>query len=350
MNVKNKSARVLCVCLAAILLICGFSSCAATSEVPDGYQYATCGGEYFRLFVPTQWTVNTESGISGAYSARNISVTMTEVAFVHDETKEAAPLEQYLEGHLAELAKMKDFKKEKTFDTTMSGYRAKDITYIATVAGQNLRFRQVLTRVEGRYYLFTYTAPADSFEAYLTIVDGILEEITFESFPFEAEDKRKIPDDVQPPEGMKLVSDNEVAYRFYVPESWHREPNVGQNFVYVSEDDRCNVSVLGYDSGNDATYTAETYWNECRDHYTATLENFMLISETETTMDGGAKASKTYEYTYTLGGVQYHVRQTICFVGMIYNMTYTATPEHFTTHLEDVVAMEQAFHYRSLGE
>ena len=121
MNVKNKALRFLCVCLAAILLICGLSSCAATSEVPDGYQYATCGGEYFRLFVPTQWTVNTESGISGAYSTFNISVTMTEVAFIPDETKEATPLEQYLEAHLAELAKMKDFKKEKTFDTTLSG-------------------------------------------------------------------------------------------------------------------------------------------------------------------------------------------------------------------------------------
>ena len=49
MNAKNKLVRLICTLLAALLLTCGLSSCAASTEVPDGYQYATCDGEYFRF-------------------------------------------------------------------------------------------------------------------------------------------------------------------------------------------------------------------------------------------------------------------------------------------------------------
>lgn len=362
MNVKNKLVRLLCALLAAVMMLGGLVSCASTSEVPDGYQYATCGGEYFRLFVPTQWTVNTDSGVSSAYlSGGKIVVSMTEVSFDPDETLEATALTQYVDSHKAELAKLKDYKQEKYFDSTLSGRRAVDMTYVATVLGEAVRFRQLLTRVEfrtedaaeERFFLFTYSAPAESFDGYLDIVDGILENITFESFPFEGEDDRKIPDDVSVPEGMKLVSDNEVAYRFFAPESWLRDVTNGQNFVYVSETDRSNVSMYAYDPGEDATYTVDTYWTACKDQYTATLENFTLLSETEITLNNGGKGEKTAkvcEYTYTLGGVEYRARQMICKVSIIYTMTYTALPELYEAHLEDVLAMEQALYFRTLGD
>ena len=101
MNLKTKLCRILSLCLSVILLVGALVSCASTSEVPEGYQYATCAGEYFRLFVPTQWTVNTESGISGAYisSTDNAAVSMVEVAFVHDAEKEETPLEQFKTSH-----------------------------------------------------------------------------------------------------------------------------------------------------------------------------------------------------------------------------------------------------------
>lgn len=352
MNIKSTLLRVLCALLATLMLTGGLVSCASTSEVPEGYQYATCSGEYFRLFVPTQWTVNTESGVSSAFiaSSENTTVTMSEVPFEASEDTDATPLAQFTEAHIAELSKLNEYKQEKSFDSTLSGYRAKDMTYVAVITGVSLRFRQVLSQVAGRFYVFTYTAPTDSFDAYLDAVDEILENITFESFPFEGEDSRKIPDDVEAPEGMKLVSDNEVAYRFYAPEAWIRDINNGQNFVYFSETDRSNVSMMGYEPEDPTNYSVDTYWTECKDKYTATLQDFTIISEGETTLDGGAKKAKVYEYSYTLGGVQYKARQTVCVVGMIYTMTYTALPENYDLHMEDVLKMEQAIHFRQFGE
>lgn len=349
--------RMLCMLMALCLLTGATVACASTSEVPDGYQYATCTGEYFRLFVPTQWTVNTESGVSSAFlalSTGNVTVTMTQVATETiektDETAEIPSLSDFVAAHLADIGEMKDFKQEKSFDSTLSGYVAKDITYTASVLGTSHRFRQILTRVEGRFYLFTYSTVAEQFDQWLNSVDEILENITFESYPYEGEDGRKIPDNVEAPEGMKLISDNEVAYRFFAPESWIRDVNNGQNLVYASEEDRSNVSVVAYDMEDYSTYTVETYWTECKNRYTATLEEFTILSETETTLDGGERQAMVYEYTYTLGGVQYQVRQTVCMVGMIYTMTYTALPENYDAHMEDVLAMEQALHFRGFGE
>ena len=350
MNAKNKLVRLICTLLAALLLTCGLSACAASTEVPDGYQYATCGGEYFRLFVPTQWTVNTESGISSAFESNTQArVSLTEVAYISNETSEASPLAQFVDSHMAELAKLKDYKQEKSFDSTLAGHRAKDITYLATVGGKTLRFRQLLSRVSGRYYVFTYSAPTEYFDLRLDAVDEILENITFESFPFEGEDQRKIPD-VEAPEGMKLVSDNEVAYRFFAPESWIRDVKNGQNLVYVSENDRSNVSVMAYEPEDYSTYTVEQYWSECKAEFEASFEDFTLVSEGETTLDGGSRKAKVFEYTYTLGGVTYHTRQTVCIVGMLYAVTYTALPENFDAHLEDVIKMEEALHFRGFME
>ena len=75
--------RLLCTLLALCLLGGSFAACSKDSEVPDGYQYATCKGEYFLLFIPTQWTVNTESGVSGGHysPAEGTAVSMTEVPF-----------------------------------------------------------------------------------------------------------------------------------------------------------------------------------------------------------------------------------------------------------------------------
>ena len=341
--------RTLCAVLVLSLLVGGLFSCAGSSEIPEGYQYATCKGEYFRLFVPTQWTVNTESGVSGAFytSPQPISVTMTEVAFdpVEADTASETSAKTVLEAHLTEVAKMDGYIHSKTFDKiTLAGYRACEVQYSAIVSGRDVTVRQVLTKVGGRYFLFTYSADAEVFEQWQDTVDEILLNITFESYPYEDGHDRNIPSDVTPPEGMKLISDNEVAYRFYVPESWVRDINVGQNLAYASDADRSNVSMIAYAPENDAMTVAE-YWELCKKEYETALENFTLVSETQDKM--GEREATVYEYTYTLGGVDYCVRQVIVkHSAMIYTMTYTALPEHYETHMEEAVAMQNALTFR----
>lgn len=387
MKKMNLMSRVLCLSLAVLMALSLLTACSGSSEVPDGFQYATCKGEYFRLFIPTQWTVNTESGVSGGFYSHTdeATVTMAEMAFVPDDTTEDGnELEAFYESHMAQISTLKNYKLDREpAKATLAGYRAKEIYYSVTVADKNCRLRQVLTKVAGRYYLFTYSAKADVFEQWLDIVDEILLNITFESFPYEGDHERDVPDNITPPKGMKLVSDNEVAYRFYAPESWIWESNVGQNLVYVSEEDKSNVSMIAY-APEDDTMTIEAYWLLCRDAYVSAFENFTLIGDAvsdetetlpettpettlETTLETmvdttaettppqgeaitmGGQPARVYEYTYTLGGVTYHVRQVIVkHSAMIYTMTYTALPEKYEAHLHEAIAMQEALTFRGL--
>ena len=50
---KSTVVRFLCALLALCMLAGSLVACSQSGEVPDGYQYATCKGEYFRLFVPS---------------------------------------------------------------------------------------------------------------------------------------------------------------------------------------------------------------------------------------------------------------------------------------------------------
>ena len=392
-TMKSRLPRLLCVLLALCLLAGGLTACSGQSEIPDGYQYATCAGEYFRLFVPTQWTVNTESGVSGAYLSIDTSVSMIEVPFdltdaaltgtgdgtetaeqvgnadtdggsaenseessadssaesSADSTDRTATLEDFYRAHLAQISTLRDYTEEERYYTTVSGYKAVSVTYAATVAGTAYRFRQVLCRVAGRFYLFTFTAPAEKFDTYTDIVSEIIENIQFYNTPYEGSgDTKKVSDKVTAPERMFLVSDDKVAYRFFAPDGWTSNRESGAELVYVTEADgsRSNVSMMAY-YPEDEGFSVADYWEMFHPHYEDALPGFTLLSVTEDEKIGDRNAT-VYVYTYTLGGVTYKTRQAVCvYSTMIYTMTYTALPDYYDSHLPEVERMQAQVVFRS---
>lgn len=350
-------ARLLCVLLALCLLGGTLIACSDKDEAPEGFQYATCKGEYFRLFIPTQWKVNTESGISGGYYslAEGTAVSMTEVPFEKPADGEVADttatLVDFVTAHVAEVSALKEYKPEKGLadgsepNATLGSYKAKDMTYSAKVGEDVYRYRQVLCKVEGRFYLFTYSSKTDSFDRWLDTVDEILENITFTAYPYEGDaDEKKLPK-VEVPDGMKLVTGNDVAYRFFAPENWVVGDAEAAALVYASETDRSNVTVMGYVPEAEG-YSVANYWEDTEKYYKDTLRDYALTGEPREETMGGKKAT-VYEYTYTLGGVTYQCRQAVCVYSyMIVVMTYTALPENYDAHLSDVEAMQGALTFR----
>ena len=344
--------RYLCVLLALCLLGGCFVGCSQDSEIPDGYQYATCRGEYFRLFIPTQWTVNTESGVSGGHYSptEGIAVSMTEVPFEKPASEDGAPdttatLDDFFAHHMAQLATMNGYAPEKELDSSLNGKRAKDITYAAKVGSENYRFRQVLSKVEGRFYLFTFSAVESSFDRWLDTVDGILENVMFYAYPYEgSSDEKKLPS-VEAPAGMKLITGNDVAYRFFAPNDWVVGNADAAALVYASETDRSNVTVMGY-VPEEESYSVADYWEDTEKYYRDALKEYTLTATTQQTM--GGKRATVYEYSYSLGGVTYKCRQTVCVYSyMIVIMTYTALPENYEAHLDDVQLMQESLTFRT---
>lgn len=346
--------RLLCAFLTLCMLAGSLIACSTESEVPEGYQYATCKGEYFRLFVPTQWKVNTQSGVSGGYYslAEGTAVSMAEVYFdapVADREGEdvTATLEDFYKAHLEDISSLRGYEPDKEFDGTLGGiYKAKDITYSASRGGESYRFRQVLTKVEGRFYLFTYSSKSDTFDRWKETVDGILENILFHGYPYEGDaHEKKIPAVDNIPDGMKLVTGNDVAYRFFAPAAWQVSDAEAAALVYFSEEDRSNVSVLGYVPDTDG-YSVADYWENTEKYYKDSLKDYTPTAEPREETMGGRKAT-VYEYTYSLGGVTYKCRQSVCVYSyMIVVMTYTALPENYDAHLTDVEAMQGAMTFR----
>ena len=200
--------------------------------------------------------------------------------------------------------------------------------------------------MEGRFYLFTYSSMAETFDRWLDTVDGILENVLFYAYPFDgAADEKKLPKVDNIPAGMKLVTDNDVAYRFFAPESWVVGDAEAAALVYASEEDRSNVTVMGYVPADEG-YSVADYWENTEKYYKDALRDYALVSEPRSETMGGRKAT-VYEYTYSLGGVTYKCRQAICVYSyMIVTMTYTALPERYDAHLADVEAMQGAMTFR----
>jgi hypothetical protein len=297
--------------------------------------------------------VNTESGVSGGHYSptEGIAVSMTEVIFDKPASEDGSPdttatLDDFVAHHMAQLATMNGYVPERELDSSLNGKRAKDITYAAKVGGETYRFRQVLSKVEGRFYLFTYSSLADTFERWLDTVDGILENVMFYAYPFEgSDDEKKIPQVENIPDGMKLVTDNDVAYRFFVPNEWVIGDAEAAALVYASESDRSNVTVMGYVPDTDG-YSVADYWENTEKQYKSTLADYALTAEPREETMGGRKAT-VYEYSYSLGGVTYRCRQAVCVYSyMIVIMTYTALPENYDAHLDDVAAMQGALTFR----
>lgn len=360
-NKKRLSALLLGMTL--IISALSLSSCSNNSEVPDGYQYATCTGAFYRLYVPTQWTASTEFGVSGAYlsSDSKVSVTMEEIpidggqtAGIDGETVTAdssAPdavtdLNSFVASHLSRLKTRPDFVLIKESDTNISSKKAKSLEFSSTVSGITYRFKQILCKVDGRYYIFTYASPADTYGNYTEMVDEIVSNIRFYNSPFTADEANKVKDKGDVPDGMKPVSTEKASFRFYIPNDWETDPSSSVYLSWVTEEDgtRSNVTVMPYYPANQSM-TVDAYWELCSESYTASLDGYTLISAKDTKM--GDMKAKEYVYSYSVGGVAYTTSQTVCvFSTMLYSLNYTACSEHFDAHLDAVDMMRAAIRFR----
>ncbi|MBQ8410015.1 MAG: hypothetical protein IJY39_14240 [Clostridia bacterium] len=340
--------------LLCIILIGALASCGAQSGVPDGYQLIACEGDCFRLYVPTGWTSNSWSGVTGAFysMAENASVSV----YVADDAAEMTAEEYWeysnemLAGSLTEYS-----FSGKTEKAVLGGQPAVKASYSAKVSvkddGETVetvyKFLQVMARYGGEMYILLYSAPEEYYDSHVEAVEGdsdgkgIIPYFVFAE-PYRSEEKKEYADDVELPEGMKLISTDERAYRFFVPVDWVINDRTEISAAYAPENDSANVSLQMYMTG-DESKTVSDFFAECEERYETVFDSYTLLSDTEIEMSG-IKAKK-YVYTVVIGGVEYRQMQAIVMQGAVYYvLTYTALPEVFDAHLNDVDLMIEHFY------
>lgn len=366
--------------LALLLVLCllsvGLISCGNTEEAPEGMKAANLAGDDFRLYVPTTWTLNTAYGVAGAYAdmdrqstvsavkyprTEELLVRMTEAGAVADAgtrsawfwENECLPMlrEKALNGEIT-------MDSELTADTVLGGLNAKQYRFRLTVNGNKLCVHQVVAertqKVEEvetvSYYVLSFLCLDELYTSFSPTAEKILEVFVFSETPYVPTEKEKPAKDSSAPEGMKLVSNDDVAYRFYAPTSWETTVNDGIFSAYVKED-RANVSVIPYcpDGSEGESFGVEKYFamseEQIKLHFGESNYEYLADAYRTTTL-GGRKAHE-YRYRIRIGGTVYEYRQVIgAYRGMIYCVTYTAAGESFEKHNGEFDAILSAFTYR----
>ena len=347
------SALLLCVILIPTLVSC------SKDDTPDGYQLIACEGDCFRLYVPKQWASNTSSGITSAYysAVENASVSVT----VADDAGDMTLSEYWEYCNEKYQTTFKNYKpNEKTEKVILGGQAGEKHVFTASMTvydeteGKNVtktyKFMQIFAKYKGEMYVFTYSAPEEKYSELLEVVEGnssdegIIPYFRFAE-PYTSKDsEKKYSDKVTAPEGMKLASTDKRPYRFFVPTSWKINNRTEATAAYASDADRSNISVQMYMT-SDSSDTVEKYWQRLEQSYKNMFTAFKLISDEKIKMSG-VDAHK-YTYTATSGGQEYMLVQAIVKKGdMFYCVTYTALPESFDKHIEDVNKMIESFEIR----
>ena len=147
------------------------------------------------------------------------------------------------------------------------------------------------------------------------------------------------------PDGMKLISTEDVEYNLYVPQEWVEDVSTGVVTAYVSESDRSNINMAAFDL-DDPNMTAAAFWEKYEGDLLATFPD-AVFGETANTVVDGSVAAEQHTFTATVTGYEYEFMETV-FVrgGTAYILTYTSTPDVFESHLDDVQSIVNSLKFR----
>ena len=334
--------RSLACLLAAILLLCTLTACAKQENgVPDGMKSATLSGEPFMLYVPEAWSLNTSSGISGAYynSAQTILVS----ARYYTPKDPSMTLDAYVD-----LCSSLNASSQSNYTITarepaiLGGTDAVRLSYTIKQGGDTLTCFQIATRHgEDFVSLYGYCA-SNLYDMRRADFDAIIKEFVL----CEKSAPQGTPViDKKTPDGFQVASSDQVEYRLYVPTNWICDAESGASEAYYPESGRSNVSVTSY--APTVSTDIKGYFLSCEETYRATLPGYRRPEGEPVSRKVADRTAYSYTYYVTVDGVELTIMQTLFIYNeMIYSFTYTALSENFALHLADVNAMLDVFTFR----
>lgn len=357
----KRTIRLLAIFLCAVLTLCAVSCVKDHPEwIPEGMQVATAAGDDFRLFIPTTWNLNTSYGMSGGYF--NLGVQSTVSAVKYPVTAEmTAAMGEITEGeariHWFYTTELYPSIESATLGGSLSEAEEKQPLLLHDANAwryhckgyanqKELHFVQVVAERGQAFYVISFICDASIYATLVNDFNKILEEFYFD-LPYEPDSYAKALDkDAPAPEGMKLASNDDVAYRFYVPIAW--TVNQEETIFSACLEDRTSVSVVPYMPDRENMSVSE-FFAECQTMMKSVSgeEGFAMLSEETKTLLGGREAT-VYHYRFTVGANTYYYRQVVAaYKSMIYSVTYTAaSPEALDAHLADFNRIVEAFTFR----
>lgn len=331
--------KFIAVILAAVF--CIFAASCSKSDAPDGMQNATVAGEPFRLYVPEDWQVNTDSGISSAYYSPSDKVVVTARYYLPSEPEMTvdAYLDLCSDGY---ALSMTDFSITERSAAILSGSNAVKLVYSVTSGGVKYTCTQTTALYNGFMISLNTIVPSEKSDTYSEAFKSITENFVitgFDTQTYEAVTDKKTP------AGMKIASSDDLEYRLYVPENWVCNPESRKAEAYYPESGKTNVTVTSF-SPDSSSQTLEEYYKLCIESYEKSIRGFEIIGETDD-ITVASKAAKSVEFRAEYDGVEYRIRQVILLRNeMFYTITYTAISDNYELHTGDFEQIISAFRFR----
>lgn len=328
--------------LAIVFCLCVVGCSATDPDAPEGMKSATVSGEPFVLYVPQSWTSNTASGISGAYYA---AVDGLSVSARYFTPAEAMTRDEYLDMCMSalslEYAASEFLLTENKAAATLDGRDAVRSSFEFKNGDTVIRASQICADVDGMLISLYIYCPKAELEARSEVVEEIRGAFKIIG---ATESAPEVVTTKDTPDGMKLASDEDIEYRFFVPESWICDAKSGASEAYYPESGRPNVTVTSYVP--DLSMTVNDYFLMCEETYKAELEGYERVGDV-TERRVADRLAYSYTFKTVAEGKTILVMQTIfVYDSSFYTITYTALEDSFGGHMADVEAMLGALKFR----
>ena len=161
--------RIVIAVLLLATLLCCFAACKEEG-VPENMQKAYADNAKFRLYVPTNWTVEKAMNYAVSPNLDGACVMATSELVTLAYTPDTY-FEQKAWGEIC--ATVTDAELLETSATTLSGLDAKCVVYQCVVAGEAMRYMQIITVDGAMVYTLTYAAKPQDFDNNLEDVEKI---------------------------------------------------------------------------------------------------------------------------------------------------------------------------------
>ncbi len=153
------------------------NDCVTDSKTPAGMKIASSDIVEYRLYVPTSWVCDSQSGVSEAYFPESGKPNITVTSYSPDTEMTA---EQYFEACEPEYKKSLDgYELISAADRTVGGRAARCYTYAVNAGGARVRISQTVLEYSGLIYSITYTALDESFDNHMEDVGKVLDAFRF---------------------------------------------------------------------------------------------------------------------------------------------------------------------------
>ena len=152
-------------------------SCGNDAGVPDGMQDVSSKGVAYSLYIPATW--NPSHDVDGGYYSQDdkSGVSVTSYYPELDTPSIAAYWEMCKESYGATYDNFKVI--EEANEIVLGGKAAASYVFEGEMAGQTLKYRQIIAVHGDKFYIMTYTSTPENYDLHETELQAIIDNFKF---------------------------------------------------------------------------------------------------------------------------------------------------------------------------